>query len=163
MTTLESDPIASSEPGIRSAAGKIDCVLTGTLVGFRNNGEDPLVLYPGQPGTSALVAACVVDLRAHYIGRPVALMFENGDPRRPMIIGLLRHSGSPPLTELPGGVEVEADGERLIVTATEQLVLRCGAASLTLTKAGKVLIRGAYVSNESSGVVRIKGGSVQLN
>ena len=58
---------------------------------------------------------------------------------------------------------VEADGERLIVSAKEQLVLRCGRSSITLTKAGKVLIQGTYVSNRSSGVVRIKGGSVQLN
>ena len=60
-------------------------------------------------------------------------------------------------------VEVDADGERLMVSAKEQLVLRCGKASITLTKEGKVLIQGAYVSSRSSGVNRIKGGSVQLN
>jgi hypothetical protein len=47
--------------------------------------------------------------------------------------------------------------------APEQLVLRCGKASITLTKAGKVLIEGSYVSSKSTGVNRIKGGSVQLN
>ena len=31
------------------------------------------------------------------------------------------------------------------------------------TRAGKVLVRGAYVSSRSSGVQRIKGGSVQIN
>jgi hypothetical protein len=50
-----------------------------------------------------------------------------------------------------------------MVSAKEQLVLRCGKASITLTKEGKVLIQGAYVSSRSSGVNRIKGGSVQLN
>jgi hypothetical protein len=60
-------------------------------------------------------------------------------------------------------VEVDTDGERLLVTAKEQLVLRCGKATITLTKAGKVLIQGTYVSSRSSGVNRIKGGSVQLN
>jgi hypothetical protein len=49
------------------------------------------------------------------------------------------------------------------MTAREQLVLRCGAASITLTRDGKVLIQGAYVSHRSSGVMRIKGGSVQIN
>ena len=58
---------------------------------------------------------------------------------------------------------VEADGERLVVDARDQLVLRCGKASITLTKAGKVLIQGTYLSSRSSGVNRIKGGSVQLN
>jgi len=45
----------------------------------------------------------------------------------------------------------------------DQLVLRCGRASITLTAAGKVLIEGAYVSSRSTGVNRIKGGSVQIN
>jgi hypothetical protein len=65
--------------------------------------------------------------------------------------------------EQPGRIEVDADGERLIVTAREQLVLRCGDARITLTKAGKVLIEGKFVSSRSSGVNRIKGGSVQIN
>jgi hypothetical protein len=60
-------------------------------------------------------------------------------------------------------VEVDADGERMTVTAKEELVLRCGEASITLTKAGKVLIRGTYVSSRSSGVNRIKGGAVHIN
>ncbi len=63
----------------------------------------------------------------------------------------------------PAQVEVDADGQRLVVSAQEQLVLRCGKASITLTKAGKVLIQGAYVLSRSTGVNRIKGGSVQLN
>ena len=53
--------------------------------------------------------------------------------------------------------------ERLIVTAKEQVVIRCGKASITLTRAGKVLIQGEYVLSRSAGVNRVKGGSVQLN
>ena len=51
----------------------------------------------------------------------------------------------------------------MIVSAKEQLVLRCGKASITLTKAGKVMIQGSYVLSRSTGVNRVKGGSVQLN
>ena len=49
------------------------------------------------------------------------------------------------------------------LTATDQVVLRSGAASLTLTAAGKVLLRGAYVSSWSNGVNRIVGRSVRLD
>jgi hypothetical protein len=58
---------------------------------------------------------------------------------------------------------VDADGERLLLSARNQLVLKCGKASITLTREGKVLIQGSYVSSRSTGVIRIKGGSVQLN
>ena len=50
-----------------------------------------------------------------------------------------------------------------MLTAEHEIVLRCGKASLTLTRAGKVLIRGTYLLSRSSGVNRIKGGSVQIN
>jgi hypothetical protein len=49
------------------------------------------------------------------------------------------------------------------VQAAEELVLRCGDASITLTRAGKIILRGTYLLSRSSGVNRIKGGSVQIN
>jgi uncharacterized protein (DUF2345 family) len=79
------------------------------------------------------------------------------------MIGLTRDNRPWPLTEQPGDVTVEADGTRLVVSARNQLVLRCGKASITLTKAGKVLIQGAYVSSRSSGVNSMTGGSIHLN
>lgn len=146
-----------------TAAKTIAGVVTGTLIGFKDEGRTPLVTYPEQPGTAAIAAGAVVDLHGPHIGRKVVLMFENGDPTKPMIMGLLRNPESWPLVEKPAQVQVDADGERLLVDAKKQLVLKCGKASITLTKAGKILIQGTYVSNRSSGVMRIKGGSVQLN
>jgi hypothetical protein len=98
-----------------------------------------------------------------HIGRQVVLVFERGDPRQPIIVGCLQRAEGWPLAPQPGQVEVETDGSRLIVSAREQLVLRCGKASVTLTKAGKVIIHGEYVVSRSTGVNRIKGGSVQIN
>lgn len=140
----------------------ISGTVIGVLVGFKDDGRTPLVTYPGQAGTAALPARAILDIHGQHIGRQVVLMFAEGNLRRPIVMGCLTAQEGWPL-EQPGQVEVDADGERLIVTAKEQLVLRCGKASITLTKAGKVLINGAYVSSRSSGVNRIKGGSVQLN
>jgi hypothetical protein len=53
--------------------------------------------------------------------------------------------------------------ERLTFTAAREIVLQCGRASIVLTRAGKVLVRGAYVSLRSSGMQRITGASVQIN
>lgn len=149
--------------GQKAVGRKIQGVVTGELIGFKDQGRTPLVTYPNQPGTAAIAAGAILDLHGPHIGRKVVLMFENGDPTRPIVMGWLRNAEAWPLAEKPGQVEVDADGERLLVNAKQQLVLKCGKASITLTKAGKILIQGTYVSNRSSGVMRIKGGSVQLN
>jgi len=104
-----------------------------------------------------------VDLHGAHIGHEVLIVLEHNDPTRPIVIGVLQGAPGLPLREVPVQVEVDADGQRMIVSAKEQLVLRCGKASITLTKAGKVLIEGSYLLSRSSGVNRIKGGSVQLN
>jgi hypothetical protein len=99
------------------------------------------------------------------IGKGVVVLCEQGDPRRPIIVGVLQERAL--LTEdkeaEPRPLSVEADGDRLVVTAEREVVLRCGDASITLTRAGKVLIKGNYVVSRSTGMNRIKGGAVQIN
>jgi hypothetical protein len=138
-------------------------VSIGVLIALTDNGCTALVMYPGQPGSAAVRARTTLDLHGAHIGREVALLFEAADSTRPIVIGCLAPQQGWSLEDRPGQVQVESDGERLIVSAKEQLVLRCGRASITLTKSGKVLIEGAYISSRSSGVNRVKGGSVQLN
>jgi hypothetical protein len=138
-------------------------VVTGVLVGFSNAGATPLVTYAGQPGSAALPARATLDLHAAHVGSEVVLVFAQGDPLQPIVMGVLRQQDTNKLERRPGNVEVDADGERMIVAAREQLVLRCGRATLTLTKAGKVIIEGTYISSRSTGVQKIKGGSIQLN
>lgn len=138
-------------------------VAVGELIAIADNGLTPLVLYAGQPGTATLRARTVIDLHGAHVGRGVVLAFEAGDPQRPIIMGVLRSDVEMPVETVPGQIEMEADGARLVVSAREQLVLRCGRARITLTHAGKVLIEGTYLSSRSSGVNRIKGGSVQIN
>ncbi|MCR6478558.1 DUF6484 domain-containing protein [Variovorax sp. ZS18.2.2] len=141
----------------------LPAVLLGELVALADEGSTPLVLFTGQPSGAAVRARTVVDLHGAHIGHQVTLVFEAGDATRPIVTGVLREAQGWPLADLPGQVEVSQDGRRMVVGAREQLVMRCGKASITLTKAGKILIRGAYVASVSSGVNRIKGGSVQLN
>ena len=79
-------------PTFRTAQPRIDGVAIGTLVGFADGGATPLVTYPDQPATAALPARATVDLHAAHIGRQAVLMFEEGDPDRPIIVGCLQAS-----------------------------------------------------------------------
>jgi hypothetical protein len=154
------DPKGSSSVVVRT---KIDGALVGRLVGFKDDVPTPLVVYDGQPQSAALSARATLDLQAAHIGREVVLMFEDADPYRPVIVGCVHDAHTRALPALPRQVEVDADGERIVVSAKQQLVFRCGEASITLTSSGKVLIQGEYVSSRSLGLTRIRGGAIQLN
>jgi hypothetical protein len=98
---------------------------------------------------------------------PVMLAFEDNNPGQPLIVDVICDKIQE--TSLPMTVnrnemdDVSIDGQTVTFDAKKEIVLRCGKSSITLTRAGKVLIRGAYLLNRSSGVNRIKGGSVQIN
>lgn len=145
--------------------GPITSPRSGWLVGHNEQGR-LLVDYPGNP-FGELRARTTVVLEPDELERgveqrwPVLLLFEEGDPGRPIIVGLL-HDRMPVAPERPP-TEVEADGRRVVVEAQDELVLRCGQASLVLRRNGRVLVRGTYVETRAKGVNRIKGGSVQIN
>jgi len=145
-------PVVVDTPGngSRSANGA-PSVAVGFLVGIDSVGR-ALVEIDGRESEGPLAALCATDVILGA-GDSLALAYVNGDPARPMVIGRLQT----PRTEL-----TEREDE-LVLEADQQITLRCGKASLVLTRAGKILLRGAYVSSHSSGVNRIKGGSVQIN
>ena len=122
------------------AGASINGVVIGKLVGFAESGATPLVIFPGQSRSAAQPARATLDLHAEHIGRNTVLMFEDGDPRRPIILGCLNGDTSA-LAPATAHVAADADGQRLVVSAKDQIVLRCGKASITLTKEGRVTIR----------------------
>lgn len=52
---------------------------------------------------------------------------------------------------------------RLVLQADDELVIQCGAGSITIRKNGKVLIQGLEIVSHARGKNRIRGGSIQLN
>jgi hypothetical protein len=156
-------PLVNERPGLAVVATSSAGVVIGQLIALTDEGQTPLVTLPGQTGSAAMRARSTVDLHGAHIGGQVVVAFEDADLRKPIVLGVLRGGAAWPLEQRPAQVDVDADGERMVVSAKNQLILRCGKASITLTRAGKVLIEGAYVSSRSSGVNRVKGGSIQLN
>ena len=60
-------------------------------------------------------------------------------------------------------VDAPVDGKRVIIEGQDEIILRCGQASITLRRNGRVVIKGIHLESHASGTHRIKGGSVQVN
>lgn len=106
-----------------------------------------------------LCARTTVHLGEEDVGGDVVVAFEKGDPNRPLILGrVLAAQG-----EKDHAMHAQADGDRLVLSARERIVLQCGSSSITLTRAGKVLINGHFVQTRATGVNSLKGGSIELN
>jgi len=180
--------LAEQDNADTSNGNRIDGVIIGILSGFQN--QQPMVVFPGNTIGIAVAAKCLVPLQDSNAGREVALMFDNGDITQPIIMGLVHKPASEQSDNMTALSEFElltqqphtdanadsqpsllstdsayavVDGKRVLIEADEEMVLKCGRSSITLTRSGKVIIRGAYVSTKPAGVNRIKGGSVQIN
>ena len=135
---------------------RIEGVAIGVLMGLEDG--VPLVVFPGNPREAAIRARSLAALDYGMIGAEVALLFEGGDPERPLIVGRIVEPGRKPLAP-----QVFSDGERVRVTAGERIELRVGKASLIMEKDGRITIRGTYLTSHASAANRIRGGSVNLN
>lgn len=134
-------------------------VVIGRLVSFEDG--QPRVDFPGNRHSGGIAAHTGVPLSPAKIGHEVILAFADGDPEQPVILSLLLDTEANRVQ--PSPLDIQVDGVRLLVTAQREIVLRCGEASITLTSAGKVLIKGTYVLSRSAGYNKIKGAAVGIN
>ena len=149
------------------------------LVDFEGNREGPL------PGRRTISLTSEQLRSAVELRQRAVLLFENGDPRLPLVVGMEQVSSPTPLldamldssrAEAPAETGMEAelerpaapteahvDGQRVVIEGKDEIVLRCGQASITLRRNGRVVLKGVHLETHATGVNRIKGGSVQIN
>jgi hypothetical protein len=140
-------------PVERSPTGHTS-VSTATFVGLDPEGRFQIALHTG---AEPVLALSTLDLTAADVGVRLVIAYENGDPTRPIVMGRVRERAA------PATLSARLDGDRVVLSATREIELRCGDASIVLTSAGKVLIRGSYVLSRSRGANKIKGAFVDIN
>ncbi len=145
------------------ARPRIVGAVVGTLVAHDRDGL--VVDFPDNPD-GPVRARLALPLGAEQIARAledrsgVVLMFEHGDPAQPLVVGLVQPVRPPQPAD---AAVAHVDGKRVELVAQDEIVLRCGTASITMRRNGRIVIRGTYVETRASGVNRIRGGSVAIN
>jgi Domain of unknown function (DUF6484) len=132
----------------------------------------PLVAI-GESGADAVAARSTVQLAPADAGRSAVLVFEEGDLRRPIVIGLLQDRPIMPLPDAPAATDepehassrrdVRIDGRSVSLEATQELTLRCGQASVTLRADGRIVIKGMEIVSRARGTHKVKGATVLIN
>lgn len=161
----------ASESASEGTAGGVATHL-GHVVAILNT-EEVGVAIPGVTGTLAARLAVPMTharLKEAIASRRAAVVLIDGHtPESAVVLGFLEPvpSEAPPeaadtRTEAQM-VEADVDGKRVRIVGHDEIVLECGAASITLRRNGRVIIRGAYVETDSAGTNRIKGAAVRIN
>lgn len=145
------------------AAVDFRAAVVGRLLGLLEGGQVPLVALSEAAEGAGLRARSTMDLHHAHVGCSVLLMFEQGDPQRPIVVGVLHPATVPPRTPGPARLEVRYDGGRVLLSADTELMLRCGRAQLTLRQDGRVEVHGETIVSRAAGANKVQGGSVQLN
>ncbi|CAN7471957.1 DUF6484 domain-containing protein [Pseudorhodoferax sp. LjRoot39] len=135
----------------------------GRLQGFDQLDQPMLVGLSACPG-QVVAARSIVPLRRAMVGREVLVLFAEGNLQSPVVVGVVEARALREAKTAPeSGVTMVADGERHLIEAEREIVLRCGDASITLTRAGKVIIQGNYILSRSRGYNKIKGAAIDIN
>lgn len=135
------------------------------LVDFPDNHRGPLPAELFIPVEEQALTAAVAARQA------VALLFQEGDPSRPMVVGLRQSAASTtphldaalaePLPAAPR--EAVVDGKRVLIEGRDEVVLQCGKARITLRRDGQVEIKGINILTDADERQRIRGRKVQIN
>jgi hypothetical protein len=155
LLAAESRPLLEAIlDGHQPVSRPIDGLVIGRLAGITPAGDPEVTLnLPGFP--ERLTARSLCPVSPERIDTPCAVMFEQGNPERPIIMGFLHQ---PEAT-----VAIQVDGIKHLIEAEKEIVLKCGKASITLRADGRVEVRGATVITHATGLNRIRGASVKLN
>lgn len=151
----------STQPAWDVTTERQDGIFIGAIERIDSSGS-PWIRLPGGRTLKAMIADGVSSRQRQdrqIVGRD-AVVAVAGDGKVVLMALIQEATAKPPEATV---LVAETDGERVVLTGKSEVVLRCGKSSITLTKAGKIILRGAYISSRSSGVNRIKGGSVQIN
>jgi hypothetical protein len=141
----------------------------GTIVNLIGRGQVTVDIHDGGPNIVARVAETLSHAQLQSAvseQRDAIVLFSRGERSQAVVLALVaptQPTALAPAAEEPRPTQALVDGKRVEIRAEDEIVLKCGRASITLRRNGRVVIRGAYLESDSAGVNRIKGAAVKIN
>ena len=138
----------------------------GSLTYVNEKGE-AFVDYPGNMLGPIPARSLVPQLRRDNL--PILLIFENGNPQLPIIIGPIYNtvgqgrSSQAVSLQVSEPKDIFIDGKKLVLNAQEEIMLCCGDGSIVIKKGGKIILKGTEIVSRASRTNKIKGASVAIN
>ena len=146
-------------------------VCCGRIVGLEGK-RRPRVDFPGNPNGGPIVARSLDTVRlggkACSGELPVLLVFEHGDPAKPIIVGVVRSGAASRDESCNSSGQIDSSrhaviGRRVALEGHEEVTLTSGKASITLTREGRISLCGVEIVSRASGANKIRGASVSIN
>ncbi|CAM4199619.1 DUF6484 domain-containing protein [Serratia silvae] len=133
----------------------------GRLIAF-NEHQCPIVEVNAEQLSQPLEARSCVKLSPSQLGAEVILLMTGEN--NPVITGVIEADPVElDITPLSPPNLLTVDGHAISLKAAERISIQCGETSITLTKEGKITLRGKYLLSRAKKANRIQGGSVELN
>lgn len=146
-------------------AGAVSGIVVAVCEGQNDEGW-LLVRWGPEPGAARVARVIWMERAPDWSlcrGLRVVLGFEDGNPTKPIVLGLLDRP--PEAVEDSDDAQSAAEDKPKVlrIESEQELILECGKAKISLRADGRVVILGGYLLSRSKGVNKIKGGSVQIN
>jgi hypothetical protein len=138
----------------------------GSLVGFGPDGT-PFVTWNANEPLRAQTTVALPPPTAGSIPQQVLLLLGVLPQSQPIIVGVLQTPGEAAAGETVSSRaqawEDEINGRRILLNARDELTLRCGRSSVTLTRGGRIVMSGSEITSRASGPNKIRGARVDIN
>jgi hypothetical protein len=151
--------MSATDDQAKLVADHTEGVVIGMLLGFTEG--KPLVVFPGNPNDAAQLARALCHLAPDDAGKEVALLFEDGNRTRPLIIGRIIESARQERAN-PTPTVIH-DGETVKISGDERIELRVGDSAIIMERDGRITIRGKTIVSHASGTNQMRGGAIKLN
>jgi hypothetical protein len=150
-------------------------ICLGKVVRITRDGK-PVVTYPGcdTGGVEATLLVGATSRLQPDRSEPMLLLFLENQ-RQPIILGAITDRFAQDTEtdtdslkirkpqELSRPASTLVDGKRIVISAQNEIVLKCGMSSLVLRRDVKVVIKGKRLVSRAKETNRIRGGAVHIN